>query len=237
MINLLNGSIIQFVAEAIEGKYPEMDNAILAQEVKGAYKDLSTKPSLEDVVASSKTIQNPEDDIYNQVAALVAIKKFNHAKNFNEAPLRLLHRIVYSRKSQEMLRRGKKVADFPGNVPTDVACAAERFSELELAVITLGLLQISDRAVAATLLAYVFSAIIRIHAFEDGNGRLARLAVQFLLARWGMPLIPLPKVRNDFGWKAALGSAIAGDLKPLTYNIDHRLREADRRRDGSILLP
>ncbi|MCC5961139.1 MAG: Fic family protein [Rhodobacteraceae bacterium] len=79
--------------------------------------------------------------------------------------------------------------------------------------------------VAAPLLAHVFAATIRIHPFEDGNGRVARFTVQFLLTRWGMDLLPLPKVRNDPEWKRALRSAVRGELGELIDQIRNRLEQ------------
>lgn len=48
----------------------------------------------------------------------------------------------------------------------------------------------------ATLFHYRY---IRIHPFEDGNGRIARLMVNFILARYGFPMIVVPsKTKEDY---------------------------------------
>lgn len=56
--------------------------------------------------------------------------------------------------------------------------------------------------------------ITRIHPFTDGNGRVARLYLNFVVRRRGLPYVSLPKVGNDQPMNDVLKAADAGDLDP-----------------------
>ena len=63
----------------------------------------------------------------------------------------------------------------------------------------------------ATLFHYRY---IRIHPFEDGNGRIARLLVNFILARHGYPMIVV-RSRNKYEYLEALHAAdMTAGLQP-----------------------
>ena len=65
-----------------------------------------------------------------------------------------------------------------------------------------------------TLLAHAHHAFIRIHPFDDGNGRVVRLLLNYVLLRAG--LLPIVvKSRDRHGYWAAIALADAGDLAPL----------------------
>ncbi|HVV74145.1 MAG TPA: Fic family protein, partial [Verrucomicrobiae bacterium] len=73
---------------------------------------------------------------------------------------------------------------------------------------------------------HIFGSLIRIHPFEDGNGRTARLFAFYALRCWGLPLFPIPKIRNDRKWKLALGCAVGGDALKLMRELYWRMDEA-----------
>jgi len=216
---------IRFVTRAIEGKYHAVDAEIISREVEAAWVRLSNATKLEDLLGARRQILKAEDDINNQVAALLAISNFSNARQFRQGVLTLLHRIVFAAEQAETGRQGARVADFPGDLPIDVSEANARFDELQAAVSAMAQARVHATDIAAPLLAYVFSSVVRIHRYEDGNGRVARFAVQFLLVQWGMDLLPLPKVRNDPDWKVALEGAVHGDLTALTSEFYMRLNQ------------
>lgn len=92
----------------------------------------------------------------------------------------------------------------------------------------------SSKTLTPTELAAVFHyRYIRIHPFEDGNGRIARLVVNFILARYGYPLIVVPSKHKDeylsvlnqidlaVGKSPTEGAqATASQVKPLTDYLE-----------------
>lgn len=60
---------------------------------------------------------------------------------------------------------------------------------------------------------WAHTEVIRIHPFEDGNGRASRLLMDVLLARFGLRPIAIDAVRGEY--IAALEEAFRGDDGPL----------------------
>lgn len=71
-----------------------------------------------------------------------------------------------------------------------------------------------------------YHEITRIHPFSDGNGRTARLFVNLLLRKYGLPYIIIPKVDNFQQMRQALRTADEGNLDPLCGYIKEFLQES-----------
>ena len=70
-----------------------------------------------------------------------------------------------------------------------------------------------------TLLARAHHEFIRIHPFDDGNGRVVRLLLNYVLLRAG--LLPIVvKSRDRRGYLTAIALADAGDLMPLALYFE-----------------
>ena len=89
--------------------------------------------------------------------------------------------------------------------------------------------------------------LVRIHPFRDGNGRLARMLLQILLLRRGLPLLPweLTFVRNRPTYLAAVDEAISkGDPTPFlefllgacahSITLGYRMAQSLRRERSAV---
>lgn len=216
-----------FVADAIEGKYEGIDDTDILSSVGEAMALCASAENLVDLFGNSRPIVSPQDDMFNQVVVLIAISRFSEGSQMKEAPLETLHQLAHGGDISETVRSTKVVEGYPSPIPTELSQTKARFSELQGLVVNLARMPSPPVLVAAHLMAHVFSAIIRIHYFSDGNGRLARFAAQYLSSTWGFGFFNIPKVRNDFLWKSALRDAIAGDIKSLAIELSKRLAQKE----------
>lgn len=69
-------------------------------------------------------------------------------------------------------------------------------------------------AAVITLCAWVHSEWVRIHPFANGNGRTARLWVNSLAMRYGLPPFLRIRPRPDGGYSHASAAAMQGNWRP-----------------------
>jgi fido (protein-threonine AMPylation protein) len=146
-------------------------------------------------------------------------------KNLPQAPIATIHRFVFGKTVADgALRKSEFVLDFGGVPPTSPQQIAAALFELELQTERLlpALVGSATRE-KAVFLAHLFSSIIRVHPFEDGNGRVARFTVLLALRYWNLPYVMVPKVRNDKSWKEALELAIHGNIGNLTIEFLNKM--------------
>jgi len=115
-----------------------------------------------------------------------------------------------------------KVGDRPGTWAPDVSAElAELDRKLQLAVAELDQqlqpghdLTADDVAAILTLCAWAHSEWVRIHPFPNGNGRTARLWVNSIAMRYGLPPFLRLRPRPDGGYGRASAAAMRGDRSP-----------------------
>lgn len=88
--------------------------------------------------------------------------------------------------------------------------------------------QLTDKDVNGILFATQFHyKFIRIHPFDDGNGRIARILMNFILMQFGYPPVVI-KTNDKENYYAVLRQADAGILEPfveyITKNLIHSLK-------------
>ena len=75
------------------------------------------------------------------------------------------------------------------------------------------------------LSAYFHSAFETIHPFVDGNGRVGRLLMNFILHKKGYPMINIPNQRKHEYYNALEFSQLKGDLRPLVKFLIELIKE------------
>ncbi len=73
--------------------------------------------------------------------------------------------------------------------------------------------------------AYFHSAFETIHPFVDGNGRVGRLLMNFILHKNGYPMINIPNKKKYIYYDALESSQVKGDLRPLIKFLLDLLKE------------
>ncbi len=65
------------------------------------------------------------------------------------------------------------------------------------------------------LAAYFHSAFETIHPFVDGNGRVGRILVNFILSKNQFPMVNIPNLKKHLYYEALEKSQVNGELRPL----------------------
>lgn len=219
------GLFSNIIESAILNKYAYSSPRLIGKAVTLV---LTTNASSDEqtLIGKLRQIQGIHDDINNQTVVLALIDRYWSNPPKLERPLTILNTFSYGR-IDPAFRRHDYIEDFGGKVPTPKDEVRARLDELERlcreSVSGMGGSRLEDKAL---ILAHIFGSLIRIHPFEDGNGRTARLFAFYALKCWRLPIFPIPKVRNDVGWKDAMDFAVAGDACTLKNELFWRMEHA-----------
>jgi Fic/DOC family protein len=117
---------------------------------------------------------------------------------------------------------GVKVGDLAGVRASDVSAELAEFdrkvrlaiAELDQLISPAQELTGDDLAAILTLSAWAHSEWVRIHPFANGNGRTARLWVNSIAMRYGLPPFLRLRPRPGGGYDRAAAAAMQGDWRP-----------------------
>jgi len=218
--------IWRLVAISVKNKYPDSDIAGFRKIVFRKWPAVKLASKYSEIFELTSPVDSPLVDVTNQFITLYAVKNIWRANELNISIIRKIHGLLFGVNVKNIsYRKSNYVNDFGGDVPTNYNQATSSLDEIEhvLVQLTPSISRAPDDC-KSNYLAYIFSSIIRVHPFEDGNGRTARMVVQYILNQWNHEAIEIPKVRNDPGWKFALSEAVNGKTSPLASEFLKRLQ-------------
>jgi fido (protein-threonine AMPylation protein) len=202
------------LGQALAGKYTLADGVLKVQLIRPALEKY--RRVLVADLPPSIPVEGVADDVRNQVVTLLRLEKDWAARIPPNLDLTTIHQALYGDRGQgQAFRTSQFVEDYDGSPPTQLSEIAASLQKINSRLSLVDDLRGEPLALKADYLAWVVSKVIAVHAFVDGNGRLARVAAQYCLRRWGMDFIPIPKVRNAPRYKAALHHAIDGERSAL----------------------
>nr|VFJ66337.1 MAG: Fic/DOC family protein [Candidatus Kentron sp. DK] len=215
---------IRLIEDAIRNKYANLSRAAFSRIFDQAWNRGMKAPDESALAGQLRIADGAEADVANQVILLLLIDRFWAPDAALARPLQTIHSMLFGLNGANDFRTEIEVKDFDDELRTKVEEVRIRLDEIEsLAWTFTSYLRNAGMEIQAMFLAHVFASAIRIHPFPDGNGRTARLFVQYALRCWRLPFLPIPKVRNDLGWKQALATAIDGDAGPLAEQFQVRM--------------
>lgn len=155
----------------------------------------------------------------------------SHAKNkpLQEAELRVYHKMACpvagtvggKYRTSDVLMKGSRFTPPPfRRVPTLMRDLGLDLAREQESLDKAGQI---EAAVLLRLCANTYQRIGLIHPFGDGNGRVARLAMNHLMRRYGMGYVVLPYLAESPELWTALQLAHAGELEPLTIFLKGKI--------------
>ena len=217
------------ISGALEGKYESCGEAEFELRILEDWNATARVSSESELLSFLSPTEDLLTDIMNHVVVLQVIERFWRMRPAMPKPIRQIHQAIYGVPGLAPdMRTSQYIGDFGGVIPTEVADVSGALTELELVIERLNpVLRHHAADIQAVFLAHVFSSIIRVHPFSDGNGRAARMIVQYCLRCWDRPFLPLPKVRNVPTWHNALERAVEGEQNALVQEFISRMAEPE----------
>lgn len=219
------GELADLVLAAVDGKYDSVSRSDVRKAVARAIAAIAATTSEKQLLFAGVPSRDLETDVANQVRCLVVIERFWRFRPPDASLVSRVHSVSFGIAVRDIRRRKSEyVVDFGGAVPTQSAAIRRGLKTINEHLRKVDKVPSSSVSDKASFLAKLHSDIIRVHVFEDGNGRAARMLVQYCLRYWGDDYIVIPKFRNNAVWRKALEDGVRGDHARMAGYFAKRIR-------------
>jgi len=193
------------------------------------------------IEGNTLTLQETSQLLFENIAPRKSLREINEVKNHKEAfdyllnekediskkMILKLHELVTKdtlrkelipqigkyRALQVFIRGAKWLPPKPEEVPEEMQVLLSWYSKNK------------GKLHPLILTAYFHSAFETIHPFVDGNGRVGRLLMNFILRKHNYPMINIPNKKKHIYYKALETSQLNGDLRPLVKFLFDLIRQ------------
>lgn len=217
-------TIIDVVFSALENKYENAEKEKVAQLVKEEWERLFHGDNILHAVSVSCQTEDLETDVKNQVKCICYIEKVLRFMKPDENFIEQMYAVVFGTEPAFIqYRTDEYVKDFGGVVPGRITEIGSELKSLNDTLQQISKMDHKAKSEKALFISKIFTNLIIIHPFVDGNGRVARMLVQYCARFWGYRFFVIPKVRNCKNWKKALQNGIRGDYNQIQHFFMEKL--------------
>jgi len=204
------------IFSALENKYVDCNHETVRSLIISTVAGLNKTMSADEIVAAGRPTSDFKSDVINQTKCFYLIENYLRHDSPKDKLIEIIYATVLGIQQMDiMLRQTQYVEDYSGSVIESTENITPNLSLLNQQLKNVHSIINATIEEKTAFLSKIFSGIIRTHPFQDGNGRVARMVIQFCLRYWGYLYIVIPKVRNNDVWKRALTKSIDQDYKEM----------------------
>jgi len=171
-----------------------------------------TKVALEGITVGGKTLREHFEAVNHREAIFYVEDIIKHNEKLSAGLIKRIHALILKNIDDEnagVYRKVNVTVSGAENIPPDSFLVPGEMDALEA-----WYNKMADELHTVELAARLHSDFVKIHPFVDGNGRTARLIMNFELMKGGFPAVILPVERRLEYYEALDRSHVHGDYDP-----------------------